>query len=225
VAPGPGARGVDGAQPIRLGLSGVPAAGSPLPRLSPPVAGTWNRDGASLVFTPAAGFPERTRVSVAYPAGHPRDGMAAWTASFRTGTYSTLRLQQLLAQLGYLPLSWTPGAGGTVMPGNAQAQLSAAYEPPAGRFGWISGYPAALSGFWRAGSANLIDTGAIMALDPRGPYLSSVPRVYTFRVRRGKISSVCSLAHHAFGVWITHLASPHVRPATGWPAFGPPGGD
>jgi peptidoglycan hydrolase-like protein with peptidoglycan-binding domain len=165
VTPGAGARAVNGAGPIRVGLSGVPVAGSPRPRLSPALAGTWSLDGDSWVFTPAAGFPEHTRVTVAYPAGHPRDGLGTWTASFRTGTYSTLRLQQLLAQLGYLPLSWTPGAGGMVMPGSAQAQLAAAYQPPAGRFSLISGYPAALAGFWRAGAANLIDTGAIMAFE------------------------------------------------------------
>ena len=30
------------------------------------------------------------------------------TQSFTTGSFSTLRLQQLLSLLGYLPLTWTP---------------------------------------------------------------------------------------------------------------------
>jgi hypothetical protein len=139
MTPASGARDVNGAMPIRLELSGVPAAGSPLPRLSPAIAGSWSRDGASLTFTPAAGFPEHTQVTMAFPADHPRDGAAGpdsplglggWTASFRTGPYSTLRLQQLLAQLGYLPLSWAANRGATIMPGNAQAQTLAAYQPP-----------------------------------------------------------------------------------------------
>ena len=47
--------------------------------------------------------------------------------------------------------------------------------------------------------------------------------VYTFRARRGKIGNVCPLACGAFGVWITPLTSPDVRPATPqWPALGSP---
>jgi peptidoglycan hydrolase-like protein with peptidoglycan-binding domain len=34
------------------------------------------------------------------------------TVKFKTGTYSVLRLQQILAQLGYLPLTWTPSDSG-----------------------------------------------------------------------------------------------------------------
>jgi hypothetical protein len=159
-----GARQVNGSQPIRLGLSGVPAPGSPLPRLSPVVPGTWRRDGAGLTFTPSAGFPQDTEVTVTMP-GDGGTGPAGWTASFSTGSYSTLRLQQLLAQLGYLPLTWSANLGDAVMPGNARAQLAAAYQPPAGRFTWISGYPSELASFWQQGAANLIDTGAIMAFE------------------------------------------------------------
>jgi hypothetical protein len=39
-------------------------------------------------------------------------GQEASTVTFTTGKYSTLRLQQLLAQLGYLPLTWTPAGAG-----------------------------------------------------------------------------------------------------------------
>jgi peptidoglycan hydrolase-like protein with peptidoglycan-binding domain len=163
-APAPGARRVNGSQPIRLSLSGVPAPGSPMPRISPPVPGTWSREGAGLTFTPSAGFPEDTKITITVP-GQGGTGSAGWTASFSTGSYSTLRLQQLLAQLGYLPLSWSANLGGAVMPGNALAQLEAAYQPPAGRFTWISGYPSELASFWQPGETNLIGTGAIMAFE------------------------------------------------------------
>jgi len=179
---------VDGARPIRLTLSGVPAASSPLPHLSPSVPGTWSRSGTSLIFTPSAGFPEDTQVTISVPGrrGHGQDrvhGSAGWAVSFSTASYSTLRLQQLLAQLGYLPLSWSPhfrgaimpdGAvmpgdavmpGGALQPDGAEAQLSAAYQPPDGLFTWIGGYPSSLPSFWQQGAANLIDTGAIMAFE------------------------------------------------------------
>ena len=51
-----------------------------------------------------------------------------------TPTPSTLRLQQLLAQLGYLPLRWR--ASGADVPRTATAQAAAATAPPAGSFSW-----------------------------------------------------------------------------------------
>jgi L,D-transpeptidase catalytic domain len=191
--PSAGAREVNGTQPIRLSLSGVPAASSPLPRLSPSVPGTWSRDGTSLIFTPSAGFPEDTQVTISEPGHRGRgqdlgSGSAGWTVSFSTASYSTLRLQQLLAQLGYLPLTWSPHfdsaivPGGTVASGGAGAELSAAYQPPDGQFTWVSGYPSYLASLWQPGTANLIDTGAIMAFESgRGLALDGVagPKVWT----------------------------------------------
>jgi peptidoglycan hydrolase-like protein with peptidoglycan-binding domain len=190
--PSTGARDVSGTQPIRLSLSGVPAAGSPLPRLSPSVAGTWSHDGTSLIFTPAAGFPEDTQVTISEPGRRGRGqeggtGSAGWTVSFSTASYSTLRLQQLLAQLGYLPLTWSPHYDSGIqpdgaMPDAAGTQLSAAYQPPDGQFSWVSGYPSYLASLWQQGTANLIDTGAIMAFESgHGLALDGVagPKVWT----------------------------------------------
>jgi len=201
--PNAGARDVDGTRPIRLTLSGVPAASSPLPQLSPSVPGSWSHSGTSLIFTPSAGFPEDTQVTISGPGGrgHGQDRVndsAGWAVSFNTASYSTLRLQQLLAQLGYLPLTWSPhfdgaiNSGGAVMPsgavtpGGAEAQLSAAYEPPAGQFTWLNGYPSGLPSFWQQGAANLIDTGAIIAFESdHGLALDGVadPKVWTDLLR------------------------------------------
>jgi peptidoglycan hydrolase-like protein with peptidoglycan-binding domain len=157
VTPAPGAVGVNGAAPIRLTLA-APDASQQRPVLSPSIPGSWQHAGATLVFTPQTGFGPRTHVTVTMP----RPG-GAWTASFTTGTYTTLRLQQLLAQLGYLPLSWAADLGGLVTPDDAAGQLAAAYTPPAGAFTWHHGYPSELTSFWRPGQDNLITTGAIMA--------------------------------------------------------------
>jgi peptidoglycan hydrolase-like protein with peptidoglycan-binding domain len=177
VAPGAGARGVNGAAPIRVQFSAPLAAGSPMPRLKPQIAGGWRVQGSSAVFTPAAGYFQDTRVTVTIPGG--QHGMvsaagavagggtlaSSVTESFTTGWFSTTRLQQLLAQLGYLPLTWTAGSGPAVSPGNANAELSAAYRPPAGNFSWQSGYPSTLTSQWRAGSGNILDVGAIRAFE------------------------------------------------------------
>jgi peptidoglycan hydrolase-like protein with peptidoglycan-binding domain len=87
------------------------------------------------------------------------------TESFTTGWFSTLRLQQLLAQLGYLPMTWTASSGPAISPGNANAELSAAYAPPAGTFSWQGSYPSTLKNQWRTGSGNMLDVGAIRAFE------------------------------------------------------------
>ena len=87
------------------------------------------------------------------------------TLSFTTGSFGTLRLQQLLSQLGYLPLTWTPTCRAGISPGNANAELSAAYRPPAGTFSWTGDYPPDLTDQWRAGSGNMLDVGAVRAFE------------------------------------------------------------
>ncbi len=98
----------------------------------------------------------------------PRSGRAGTEkVRFRTATYSTARLDELLAQLGYLPLTWTPSAGQTVPADNdAAGQLAAAYNAPQGQFTWKSGYPSELRRFWRDGTTDgLILQGAVMAFE------------------------------------------------------------
>jgi peptidoglycan hydrolase-like protein with peptidoglycan-binding domain len=175
VTPGSNSRSVNGTAPIQVGFSAPLARNSPLPRLSPSVAGSWKVDGSSATFTPAAGFPEDTTVTVAVPGGSSGTRSAAgakagaggylasgFTQSFTTASYSTLRLEQLLAQLGYLPLTWT-SSGTAIQPSDTAGQLAAAYSPPSGSFSWQSGYPSVLHDFWSEGSSNLVVTGAVRA--------------------------------------------------------------
>jgi peptidoglycan hydrolase-like protein with peptidoglycan-binding domain len=93
-----------------------------------------------------------------------------WIALANSGggaTYSTARLDELLAQLGYLPLTWTPSAGQMVPADNdAAGQLAAADKAPKGQFTWKSGYPSELRRFWRDGTTKgLILQGAVMAFE------------------------------------------------------------
>jgi peptidoglycan hydrolase-like protein with peptidoglycan-binding domain len=157
VTPAVGTQGVNGTAPIQLKLAQDMTAQNSLPVISPAIAGSWQRSGTELTFTPATGFAARTHVTITVPH-------QTWVASFTTGNYSLLRLQQLLAQLGYLPLTWAADLGGTVAP-DATAELSAAYQPPVGAFSWQRGYPWSLHGFWQPGQMNLITTGAIMAFE------------------------------------------------------------
>jgi lipoprotein-anchoring transpeptidase ErfK/SrfK len=89
------------------------------------------------------------------------------TIKFTTGAYSTLRLQELLSQLGYLPFNWTPSdpSTGNVPSNDASAQLAAAYNAPAGSFSWKDSYPSQLTSQWVAGSNNMLVTGAVRAFE------------------------------------------------------------
>jgi peptidoglycan hydrolase-like protein with peptidoglycan-binding domain len=97
----------------------------------------------------------------------PRSGRAGPEKVRFPGTYSTTRLDELLAQLGYLPLTWAPSAGQTVPAANdAAGQLAAARNAPRGQFTWKSGYPSELRRFWRDGTTRgLILQGAVMAFE------------------------------------------------------------
>jgi lipoprotein-anchoring transpeptidase ErfK/SrfK len=89
------------------------------------------------------------------------------SVTFTTGSFSTLRLQQLLAQLGYLPLTWTPAAATAAQAGgdSPRQELSAAYDPPAGTFSWAGGYPSRLQSFWSPGQPNTLTRGAVTGFE------------------------------------------------------------
>ena len=178
MSPAAGTRGVNGTSPIRVQFSMPLAASSPMPTLSPSIPGNWTFQGNDAVFTPTVGYLENTKVTVKIPGGlagvisaagaNAGDGgtlSSNRSQSFTTGSFSTMRLQQLLAQLGYLPMTWTSKSHTTISPTNAHAELAAAYSAPAGTFKWQAGYPWNLTNQWKAGSYNILDNGAVRAFE------------------------------------------------------------
>jgi peptidoglycan hydrolase-like protein with peptidoglycan-binding domain len=174
VSPAAHSTGVNGADPIRVVFSAPLATDSPMPSVTPSIPGSWQRVSATTVqFTPSQGFPEQTQVRVLIPGGpggvrSASGGLlsARVVDRFWTGSYSTLRLEQLLAQLGYLPLTWVPLAATAPVPAaDANAQLSAGYSPPQGSFDWQPGYPSELQGMWQPGQPGVMLTGAVMAFE------------------------------------------------------------
>jgi hypothetical protein len=176
VTPAGGDHDANGADPITVKFSSPLSPQTPLPTLSPSVAGSWQVSGDTATFTPTSGYVADTTVKVKVPGG--KDGILAAGASaatlkktsvtsFTTGAYSTLRLQEILAQLGYLPLTWTPAdpATGTIANSDARAQLAAAYDAPAGTFDFQSGYPSELTSQWSAGTDNVLVSGAVRAFE------------------------------------------------------------
>jgi hypothetical protein len=77
---------------------------------------------------------------------------------------STLRLHQLLAQLGYLPVVWTPAA--SPPPDSPRRELTAALSPPAGHFAWrYANTPPELRALWSEDAPNQITRGAVMTFE------------------------------------------------------------
>ncbi|HTT50739.1 MAG TPA: L,D-transpeptidase family protein [Streptosporangiaceae bacterium] len=159
----------DGADPVRVTLSAPLAATSPMPVIRPAVPGTWQRSGDTLSFTPTTPFQPGTPVRVRFAAGQLglRSAAGGLLASpvvdhLRTKDWSRLRLKQLLAQLGYLPLKWKAQDATAAQPDNMATELAAEYAPPAGSFSWKKGYPKILSTLW-GGRDSLIMDGAIRA--------------------------------------------------------------
>jgi hypothetical protein len=146
--------------------------GSALPQLSPSTPGSWREtDSHTLVFTPSGfGAPLGSdlrvvlpqAVAVAQTAGTlaPASEQIAWTVP----PGSTLRLQQLLAQAGYLPLDWN-SASAPVAP-TAHLEAAAAVAPPSGAFTWrYPNTPRELHALWNAAAPNQITRGAVMMFE------------------------------------------------------------
>jgi peptidoglycan hydrolase-like protein with peptidoglycan-binding domain len=159
---------------IRLTFS-APVAdvlGSAMPRLLPPTAGSWHEpDSHTLVFAPAGtGFPLASTVQVELPrdvvVSQPTAGSTQPTKviDYAVAGGSTLRLEQLLAGLGYLPLDWAPAGEPVVL--TADAEVAAAVDPPAGAFSWrYPKTPSPLEALWHPGAANTITKGAVMMFE------------------------------------------------------------
>jgi lipoprotein-anchoring transpeptidase ErfK/SrfK len=164
IIPSNGSHGVNGTMGVTVTFRSVPPASAALPKISPSIPGTWQRQGNSVAFTPQAGFTANTRVTVTVPQTV-ADHRSVYKATFTTAAYSTLRLEQLLAQLRYLPMNWTADLDGIITPGDPAQQLAAAYFPPTGTFTRQGGYPSALYSFWRAGEPNLLEKSAIIGFE------------------------------------------------------------
>ena len=140
---------------------------SHLPWLPSSSAGSWRQlDAHTLVFRPRGyGYGLDATIRVRLPAAV---ALATGTSAprrlleWKTPTGSELRVQQLLAQLGYLPLRWSAREAGPTA--TQAAQVAAAVHPPAGAFTWRYGnVPDSLRKLWRPGSENVVTRGALMA--------------------------------------------------------------
>ncbi|WP_298343618.1 L,D-transpeptidase [Ferrimicrobium sp.] len=161
---------------ITLSVPVAKAFGAKLPTIAPtiqgsdPVKGSWAEPTPyTLTFTPTAGdfwptetFTMTTPAPIALVSPTGALGTTGATFSLSGGPIPTLRLQELLAQLGYLPVSFSSP---TTVPNTEAAQIQALANPPQGSFNWKWTMPTQLTSLWSAGNANVITEGAAMAFE------------------------------------------------------------
>jgi len=209
-SPAPGAR-ILPSTPITLTFSDTVsgALGSHMPPLTPSAPGAWHTvNSHTIVFQPHGyGYGLGNTVTVGLPSSVTlvdgrRSGSGA-SASWRVPRGSTLRLQQLLAQLGYLPLRFHHTGSG--VPRTPQAQEAAAIHPPAGTFSWRwANVPSTLRGMWTPGVSGTMTRGALMAcendhgMNPDGVPSAAVWRALLAAAIRGHGSS--------FGYTFVHVS-------------------
>jgi peptidoglycan hydrolase-like protein with peptidoglycan-binding domain len=164
VTPAAGSTLIPSDATISVHMSLPLGAHSPTPSLSPAVPGSWEvATPDTYTFVASAPLVPSTTETVTVPAGvTAANGKALAqpvTSPFTVAEGSTLRLQQLLAQLGYLPLSFVPAGPLTAPQEAAQAQE--------GSFTWQGSEPSTLTSLWTVGTTNTITKGAVMAFESR----------------------------------------------------------
>jgi peptidoglycan hydrolase-like protein with peptidoglycan-binding domain len=133
--------------------------------LAPAVAGAWQEvTSHEFAFVASAPFAPSTTETLTIPGGGGGVRSATGktlaqssTVQFTVAPGSTLRLQQLLAQLGYLPVSFSPARALSAPQEAAQAQQ--------GSFAWRWAEPASLESLWTPGTTGPITKGAVMTFE------------------------------------------------------------
>ena len=159
------ASGVPTDATVSVQFSAPLSTNSPQPTITPSVAGSWQLlTPTTFTFVATAPFAPSSTETVTVPGG--AGGITGATGKtlkdpvnigFTVAAGSTLRLQQLLAELDYLPLSFA-AAGPLAAPQEAaQAQQ--------GTFAWRATEPASLQALWTVGTSNVITKAAVMTFE------------------------------------------------------------
>ncbi len=129
----------DGTESLRLRLSAAPASDSPMPMLTPSVAGKWSAAGDVVSFTPTSTLEPCSTYTLTVWAGTDATGAPPLGSSRRLTLHvacpSLRGLQQALSRLGYLPYA-IDAAHGRNSGDKPEARALAAryaFSPPAAR--------------------------------------------------------------------------------------------
>jgi lipoprotein-anchoring transpeptidase ErfK/SrfK len=162
VTPAAGTQNVPPNTPITLTFSAPVSLDKVAPTLSPTVAGTWVQSNATtLTYDLDSPLIPYTQEVVTIPGGAhglmSKDGAtltSSHTVAFDVAAGDTLRLQQLLAELDYLPVGFAPSG-----PTPTKADLALDQQ---GSFSWRwPSLPTELTSQWTQGTMNEITKAAV----------------------------------------------------------------
>ncbi len=164
--PTPGAQNVAPNTTITVTFSAPVSLRKATPLLSPAIGGKWVQTGAStLSYDLDTPLIPSTREVLTIPGGsagvRATDGAtlaASHTVTFDVAAGDTLRLQQLLAGLNFLPVGFTASG-----PAPSRADLA---QDQTGTFSWRwPGLPSELTSQWTQGTPDQITKAAIEAFE------------------------------------------------------------
>jgi lipoprotein-anchoring transpeptidase ErfK/SrfK len=162
VTPAAGTQNVPPNTPITLTFSAPVSLQKAAPTLSPDIAGKWVQSNATtLTYALDSPLIPYTQEVVTIPGGThgltSKDGAtlsSSHTVAFGVAGGDTLRLQQLLAELNYLPVGFSPSGPTPTKPDLALDQQ--------GTFSWRwSSLPTELTSQWTQGTMNEITKAAV----------------------------------------------------------------
>ena len=167
--PAPSSTAVSPSGPFRLAFN-QPVQASAMSHLQTSIAGTWRSVGSDTTeFIPAQTLLPDTTVTIKSPSSLAAGPIATDGAtlakpidlSWTSEGGSILRLQQVLASLGYLPLRWTPQASQTSL-----SPVQQLYSPVSGTFSpRYPNTPASLQSSFQPGVDNRMTQGAMVAFE------------------------------------------------------------
>jgi lipoprotein-anchoring transpeptidase ErfK/SrfK len=140
------------------------------PTLSPKVPGRWQKTNTSFVFRPSVAILPNTLETVTVQAGvtSKTRGKLAKSSSFEFATRagSTLRVDQILAELNYLPFHFVASLPKERNPVIGLVDAAKYFwNPPGGTFNWDFKPPASLAANWSPGVQNEMFSGALVAFE------------------------------------------------------------
>ncbi len=158
-------------QPLTIHFSHAVSNTNLQPTLKPNIQGRWVwKNSRTEEFIPRSstwGWGPDQVIKLTIPGGtqgyhsaHDAYLPQNTTMSWATHPGSTLRLQELLAKLGYLPLKWMPTS---TVPTTLSAQIKAMMNAPSGKFQWqYANTPPPLQALWTPGQYTVMVKGAVM---------------------------------------------------------------
>ncbi len=164
--PAPGAQNVAPNTTISVTFSAPVSLRRAILQLTPDIGGKWVQTSpTTLSYALDSPFIPSTHEVLTIPGGsagvHATDGAilaTSHTVTFDVAAGDTLRLQQLLAGLNYLPVGFTATG-----PAPARADLA---QDQAGTFSWRwPGLPTELTSQWTQGTQNMITKAAVEAFE------------------------------------------------------------